>query len=88
MVVAGDGEPTLGTADWKRMLVAGAGAEDSMEMMTTRTSGRDGGQSRAKWKSTLRLCLSNTVTGNRLPRGGRESTRHSRCFNSVSYVYV
>lgn len=60
-------ELTLGTAAWKRMLVAGVGAEDSMEMMTTRTSGRDGGQSRANVNKTRRLCLSNTVTGNWLP---------------------
>lgn len=59
--------PTLGTAAWKRMLVTGMGAEDSMEMITTRTSGLDGGQSCAKVNKTLRLCLSNTVTGNRLP---------------------
>lgn len=55
---------TLGTAAWKRMLVTGIGAEDSMEMITTSTSGRDGGQSRAKVNKTRRLCLSNTVTGN------------------------
>lgn len=60
-------EPTLGTAAWKRMLVTGIGAEDSMEMITTSTSGRDGGQSRAKVNKTRRLCLSNTVTGNTVP---------------------
>lgn len=49
------------------MLVTGMGAEDSMEMITTSTSGRDGGQSRAKVNKTRRLCLSNTVTGNKLP---------------------
>lgn len=59
--------PTLGTAAWKRMLVTGTGAEDSMEMITTRTSGLDGGQSCAKVNKTLRLCLSNTVKGNKLP---------------------
>lgn len=59
--------PTLGTAAWKRMLETGMGAEDSMEMMTTSTSGRDGGQSRAKVNRTRRLCLSNTVTGSKLP---------------------
>lgn len=32
----------------KFMLVTGTGAEDSMEMITTSTSGRDGGESRAK----------------------------------------
>lgn len=59
--------PTLGTAAWKRMLVTGMGAEDSMEMITTSTSGRDGGQSRAKVNNTRRLCLSNTETGNKVP---------------------
>lgn len=49
------------------MLVTGTGADESMEIITTRTSGRDGGESRAKWKRTRRLWLSNTVTGNRLP---------------------
>lgn len=49
------------------MLVTAMGAEDSMEMITTSTSGRDGGQSQAKVKKTRRLCLSNTVTGNKLP---------------------
>ncbi len=49
------------------MLVTGTGAEDSIEMITTNTSGRDEGQSRAKVNRTLRLCLSNTVTGNKLP---------------------
>lgn len=50
----------------------GVGAEDSMEMITTSTSARDGGESRAKVNRTRRLCLSNTLTGNRLPgfRGG------------------
>lgn len=57
---------TLGTAAWKRMLVTGIGAEDSMEIITTSTSGRDGGQSRAKVNKTRRLCLSNTVTGNKV----------------------
>lgn len=38
-----------------------------MEMITTSTSGRDGGQSREKVNKTRRLCLSNTVTGNKLP---------------------
>lgn len=60
-------EPTFGTAAWKRMLVTGVGAEDSMEMITTSTSARDGGESRAKVNRTRRLCLSNTLTGNRLP---------------------
>lgn len=60
-------KPTLGTAAWKRMFVTGIGAEDSMEMITTSTSGRDGGQSRAKVNKTRRLCLSNTVTGNKVP---------------------
>lgn len=58
---------TFGTAAWKRMLVTGVGAEESIEMITTSTSGRDGGQSRAKVNKTRRLCLSNTVTGNKLP---------------------
>lgn len=49
------------------MFVTGTGADESMEIITTRTSGRDGGESRAKWKRTRRLWLSNTVTGNRLP---------------------
>jgi hypothetical protein len=65
--------PTLGTADWKRMLVTGMGAEDNMEMITTSTSDREGGESRAKWNSTRKLCLSNTVTGNKLPRGQTEA---------------
>lgn len=62
------------------MPVTGAGADDSMEMITTSTSGRDGGESRAKWKRTRRLWPSKTVTGNRAPaeersRGeGKEST--------------
>ncbi|TNN57982.1 hypothetical protein EYF80_031806 [Liparis tanakae] len=68
-------EPTLGTAAWKRMLVTGLGAEDSMEMMTTSTSGRDGGQSRAKVNNTRRLCLSNTVTGNRLPEDNNNNRK-------------
>lgn len=46
----------------------GAGAEDSMEIMTTSTSGRDGGQPWANVNKTRRLCLSNTVTGSSLPR--------------------
>lgn len=58
---------TFGAVVWKFMFETGTGAEDSMEMITTRTSGRDGGESRAKWKRTRRLCLSNTVTGKRLP---------------------
>lgn len=58
---------TFGAVVWKLMLVTGAGADESMEIITTRTSGRDGGESRAKWKRTRRLWLSNTVTGNRLP---------------------
>lgn len=49
------------------MLVTGVGAEDSMEMITTSMSGRDGGQSRAKVNKTRRVCLSNIVTGNKLP---------------------
>lgn len=56
----------FGAEVWKLMLVTGMGAEDSMEMMTTSTSGRDGGESRAKWNRTRKLCPSNTVTGNRL----------------------
>lgn len=63
---------TFGTEVWKFMLVTRTGAEDSMEMITTSTSGRHGGESRAKWKRTRRLCPSNTVTGNRLP--GEENT--------------
>lgn len=39
---------TLGAVVWKLMLVTGTGADDSMEMITTNTSGRDGGESRAK----------------------------------------
>lgn len=58
---------TLGTAAWKRMLVTGMGAEDSIEMITTNTSGLDGGESRANVNKTRRLCLSNTVTGKTLP---------------------
>lgn len=58
---------TSGTEAWKRMLLTGTGAEESMEMITTSTSAREGGESRAKWKSTRKLWLSNTVTGNRLP---------------------
>lgn len=49
------------------MWLTGVGAEDSMEMITTSTSGRDGGQSRAKVNKTRKLCWSNTVRGNRLP---------------------
>lgn len=49
------------------MLVIGTGAEDNMEMITTSTSGREGGQSRANVNKTRRLCLSNTVTGNKVP---------------------
>lgn len=56
----------FGAVVWKFMLVTGTGADDSMEMITTSTSGRDGGESRAKWKRTRRLCPSNTVTGNKL----------------------
>lgn len=59
--------PTLGTAAWKRMFVTGMGADDSIEMMTTRTSGRDRGHSRAKCNRTRKLCLSKIVTGNMLP---------------------
>lgn len=48
-----------------------------MEMITTSTSARDGGESRAKVNRTRRLCLSNTLTGNRLPElrgeGGMDS---------------
>lgn len=58
---------TFGAVIWKLMLVTGMGADDSMEMITTSTSGRDGGESRAKWKRTRRLFPSNTVTGKRLP---------------------
>lgn len=65
---------TFGAEVWKFILVTGTGAEDSMEMMTTSTSGRDGGESRAKWNRTRKLCPSNTVTGNRLPEG-REDRR-------------
>lgn len=39
---------TFGAVVWKFMFETGTGAEDSMEMITTRTSGRDGGESRAK----------------------------------------
>lgn len=59
------------------MLVTGEGAEDSMEMITTRTSGREGGQSRAKVNKTRRLCLSNTVTGNKLPGTDLQSKEES-----------
>lgn len=62
------------------MLVTGTGAEDSMEMITTSTSGRDGGESRAKWKRTRRLCPSNTVTGNRLPAGRNGKVERGRGF--------
>lgn len=63
---------TLGAVTWKLMPVTGTGADDSMEMMTTSTSGREGGELQAKWNSTRRLWPSNTVTGKRLPvgRGG------------------
>lgn len=47
--------------------MTGVGAEDSIEIMTTSTSGRAGGQSRAKVNKTRRLCLSKIVTGSRLP---------------------
>lgn len=63
---------TLGAVTWKLMPVTGTGAEDSMEMMTTSTSGREGGELQAKWKSTRRLWPSNTVTGRRLPAGTEE----------------
>lgn len=46
---------TLGAVTRKLMPVTGTGADDSMEMMTTSTSGRDGGELRAKWNSTRRL---------------------------------
>lgn len=35
---------TISVVIWKFMLVTGTGAEDSMEMITTSTSGRDGGE--------------------------------------------
>lgn len=57
--------------------MTGVGAEDSMEMITTRTSGRAGGQSRAKVNKTRRLCLSNTVTGNKLPGTDWQSKEES-----------
>lgn len=63
---------TLGAVTWKLMPVTGTGADDSMEMMTTSTSGREGGELQAKWKSTRRLWPSNTVTGKRLPAGTEE----------------
>lgn len=63
---------TLGAVTWKLMPVTGTGADDSMEMMTTSTSGREGGELQAKWKSTRRLWPSNTVTGKRLPVGREE----------------
>lgn len=63
---------TLGAVTWKLMPVTGTGADDSMEMMTTSTSGREGGELQAKWKSTRRLWPSNTVTGRRLPAGTEE----------------
>lgn len=63
---------TLGAVTWKSMPVTGTGADDSMEMMTTSTSGREGGELQAKWKSTRRLWPSNTVTGKRLPVGTEE----------------
>ena len=77
---------TLGTAAWKRMLVTGTGAEESMEMTTTSTSGREGGQSRAKWNSTRKLCLSNTVTGSRLPERGRDRAAHLCTHSAWSHV--
>lgn len=58
------------------MLVMGCGAEDSMERMTTSTSGRPDGESRAKWMRTRRLWPSNTVTGRRLP--GEEEQEEER----------
>ena len=39
---------TFGAVVWKLMSVTGTGADDSMEMITTSTSGREGGESRAK----------------------------------------
>ena len=69
---------TLGTADWKRILVMGSGAEDNMEMITTNTSGRDCGQSCAKWNSTRKLRLSNTVTGNRRPGRSSKTEREKK----------
>lgn len=63
---------TFGAVTSKLMPVTGTGADDSMEMMTTSTSGREGGESQAKWKSTRRLWPSNTVTGKRLPAGTEE----------------
>jgi len=48
-------------------------------MITTSTSGRDGGESRAKWKRTRRLFPSKTVTGNRLPGAGEtRRVNHTR----------
>lgn len=60
------------------MLVTGMGAEDSMEMMTTNTSGLDGGQSHANVNKTLRLCLSNTVTGNTLPATEKQTVNDAK----------
>lgn len=61
------------------MLLTGTGAEESMEMITTSTSAREDGVSRAKWKSTRKLWLSNTVTGNRLPRYNKEFKTLFKC---------
>lgn len=58
---------TLGTAAWNRTFVMGTGADDNIEIITTKTSGRAGGESLAKWNRTRRLCLSKIVTGNMLP---------------------
>lgn len=64
---------TLGTAAWNRTFEMGTGADDNMEIITTKTSGRAGGESLAKWNKTRRLCLSKIVTGNKLPvRSDRE----------------
>lgn len=46
----------LGTAAWNRTFVMGTGADDNMEIITTKTSGRAGGESLAKWNRTRRLC--------------------------------
>lgn len=59
------------------MFVMGTGAEDNIEMITTKTSGRADGELLAKWNKTRRLCLSKIVKGNMLPvRSQRENKEH------------
>ncbi len=68
---------TLGTAAWNRTFVMGTGADENIEIITTKTSGRAGGESFAKWNRTRRLCLSKIVTGNKQPVTDKKKTTWS-----------